>query len=402
LFGPGILLAGLLSWLVVAAEAPPTAPWRHVHGWLGTERDRMALDLETAHASLLARARAEDDQALVERLRVEPPRPRPHGYGVLPEILDDPPLQPVAPRRNLYSLETLSTGYARDFRDAAILAGRAVAEPDLPLGPWVAEFERLRDRMTRLEDHLDYHAKWQVEVVAHEAWFRRRNRLIERVQKMIELRDGGAPAEQVEEMRDEILRWLAPFRPTPGLRVAQRDDGGYRLELEVCTDIEDDAYLAAVRRAVEEAYSRSEAARSRRFALELRWRRMAPGALYPEGPPARGSAIDPAGHERRFPAGALVFTTGAASTHAWTGRSVRLGPSPLARRTLAHEFGHLLGFDDAYVRGYEGDPRGAFGVVLVEWVGLRDDLMGNPRGGVVTSEMIETLIDAYSGPSLPE
>jgi hypothetical protein len=393
LFGPIILL----SWLLVAAEAPPAAPWEHVHGWLGAERDRMALDLEVAHASLLARARAADDEALIERLRVEPPRPRPHGYGILPEIVDDPPLQPVAPQRNRYSLKTLSTAYVRDFRDAAVLAGRTVSEPELPLAPWVEEFERLRDRMTHLEDHLDYHAKWQVEVVAHEAWFRRHNRIIERVQEMVELQDRGAPPERVDEVRDEVLRWLAPFRATPGLRIAERDEGGYRLGIEVCTDIEDDAFLTAVRRAVEEKYSEAEAARSRRFVLELRWRRISPGALYPEGAPARGSAIDPEGHEGRFPAGALVLTTGAASTHAWTGRSVRLGPSPLARRTVAHEFGHLLGFDDAYVRGYKGDPRGAFGAVLLEWVGLRDDLMGNPRGGVVTSEMIETLIDAYSG-----
>ena len=57
--------------------------------------------------------------------------------------------------------------------------------------------------------------------------------------------------------------------------------------------------------------------------------------------------------------------------------------------------GHLLGFDDAYLRGYDGRPEDEFGVVLVEWTGLNDDLMGNSSGGRVTVEMIERLIRAY-------
>ena len=56
------------------------------------------------------------------------------------------------------------------------------------------------------------------------------------------------------------------------------------------------------------------------------------------------------------------------------------------------------GFNDAYLRGYEGDPREPFGVVKVEWNGLVDNLMGDARHGRVTAEMIESLIGAYSGP----
>ena len=41
------------------------------------------------------------------------------------------------------------------------------------------------------------------------------------------------------------------------------------------------------------------------------------------------------------------------------------------------------------------EPGGEFGVVLVEWTGLLDDLMGNPSGGRVTAEMIDRLIEAY-------
>jgi hypothetical protein len=390
-----LLFALMLQASGVEPQVAAAAPWEQVHRWVGVQRDRMAQDLETAHAALLTRALAAGEDALVERLRVEPPRPRPHGYGILPEIVDDPPRQPVVTRRNTYSLETLSTSHTRDFRDAALLAGRVTSEPDLPLVPWVGEFERLRERMQNLEDHLDYHAKWQVEVVAHRAWFYWNNRIIDKVGTLNALQAQNAPTEQIKAARAEVLSQLDRFRPTPGLRLETRDDGARVLIVEVCTDIDDEAFLETVRRAVEETYAGSAAARSRRFVLDLRWRRIPSDALYPEGPPAHGSEIDPDDHERRFPEGALVVTTGAASTHAWTGRCVRLGPSPLARRTLAHEFSHLLGFDDAYLRGHEGDPRGTFGAVLVEWVGLRDDLMGNPQGGEVTAEMVEKLLDAY-------
>ena len=103
----------------------------------------------------------------------------------------------------------------------------------------------------------------------------------------------------------------------------------------------------------------------------------------------------------RFPAGALVLTTGAESTHAFTGRYVALGPSPVTPRVLAHEFGHLLGFDDAYVRSYQGDPRDAHGVVVIEWSGLFDDLMGAPGSGRVGARMIDTLITNYRDHQLP-
>ena len=77
---------------------------------------------------------------------------------------------------------------------------------------------------------------------------------------------------------------------------------------------------------------------------------------------------------------------------------MRLGPGELAPRVLAHEFGHLLGFDDAYLRGFEGELGGTYGAVFVEWVGLRDDLMGNPAGGSVTAPMLDRLFEAYGDP----
>ena len=197
----------------------------------------------------------------------------------------------------------------------------------------------------------------------------------------------------------ELSEQLAPLRTTPGLRLVRDEAGGMTLPVTVHTDIADKDFLAIFHEAVEAAFCESKAARSRGFTLDLELRHVNPGDLYPEEAPPPGAAIDVETHLQRFPAGTVVMTTGAESTHAFTGRAILLGPSPITRRTLAHEFAHLIGFDDAYLRGYEGRPYAAFGVVLVEWTGLSDDLMGNSDGGRVTSEMIDRLVSAYgSGP----
>jgi hypothetical protein len=47
------------------------------------------------------------------------------------------------------------------------------------------------------------------------------------------------------------------------------------------------------------------------------------------------------------------------------------------------------------VRSYQGDPRDAHGVVVIEWSGLFDDLMGAPGSGRVGARMIDTLITKY-------
>lgn len=390
-----ILAVSLVVLAVVPiARAAPPERWEHVHRWLGEQRDGMAADLESAHALLLERAIALDDAATIARLD-EPPRPRPRGYGVLPEIKEDRPVAPIELREKIYALETLGRDFSGRLRDAAVLADRVAAEPQLPLETQVEEFDRLRKAMRNLEDHLAYHAKWQVEIVEHRAFFEQRNDVVERARRMADLLKADAAAAEIDTLRAQVLRKVAPFVRTTGLRLVEAPDGRRVLPVTVATDIEDDAFLDTFAEAVAEAFEHSEAARARRFAVELSWERIAPETLYPEGPPERGAVVDMKDHRARFPARALVLTSGAASTHARKGRSILLGPSPLHRRALAHEFGHLLGFADAYLRGFEGEPGGPYGLVVVEWIGLQDDLMGSPAAGRVTAAMIERLIQAY-------
>lgn len=379
-----------------AAAAPKS--WEHAHRWLREHADRMAQDLEAAREALIVRAA--DDPEILARLTAEPARARPKGYGIVPEIVEDDAPAPVEPREKLYSLESLSNGFPPDFRDATMLAGRIAAEPDIALEPLVDEFERLRDRMRTLENHLGYHAYWQTAVARKTAYFSERNRIIGWMRKLQGLREAGGAPQRIAQLEAKVRDKIAPFRRTPGLAIEQLADGTRLLPVTVCTDIEDEGFLAAFEEGVRANFVDSESAQQMRFAVRLQFQRIPPAELYPEGPPARGSRLDRIAHQARFRHCPLVLTTGEESTHAWTGQSILLGPSPVSRRTLAHEFGHLLGFSDAYLRGFDGDPAGRFGAVLVEWTGLFDDLMGNSSGGRVTREMVRTLIEAYgAGPA---
>ena len=290
--------------LGVAPTPPVTAQpeaWRTVHDRLLGERDRMARDLDTAHAALLARARAANDTDAINRLRPEAPGARQHGYGLLPEIVAGGALESQPPRRSSYSLDALSTSYTSDIRDAATLAQKIAAEPGLPLGPRVDEFERLRDRLQNMEDHLDYHARWQVAVVEYRDYFARRNRIAGRVRRLVDLLEQGAPQEEIELLRGEVLEEISTFLPAAGLRIERGPAGRAVLPVEVVTDIRDASFLDAARRAIEHEYSATEAVRAARFSVRVKWRRVRPSELYPDRVPQPGAAIDLGRHLDRFP-----------------------------------------------------------------------------------------------------
>jgi hypothetical protein len=378
LLGPSILAAG-------------SPAWRQNHDRLSTQRDHLAEDLASAHAVLLSRARLEQP-ALVPQL-AQPPASRTHGYGIVPGLREDELEAPVTARERTYSLERLAGELENDLHDAATLV---VAAAGSPLEAQVAELERLRKRLRNVEEHLDYHAYWQRAVVEQSDFFAARNRLVAEMRELNAERRGGGPPERIAERSRALLERLAPFTPTPGLRIETREGGQQVLPVVIHTDIENDAFLAAFQHAVATLFERAPSAQAPGFAIELEIRRISPSTLYPEGPPAQGAAIEMSSHLARFPTGALILTTGEDSTYAWTGHYIALGPDPITRRTLVHEFAHLLGFRDAYLRGYLGDPHGPYGATLVEWAGLSDDLMGDSEHGRVTEAMIRTLLEAYA------
>jgi hypothetical protein len=368
-------------------------PWQRVLTWLEAERDRFAADLEQARVLLIARAERENPE-LVQRLTDKPAVPRRTGYGLLPDVEPDRSLQELEPRRQAYSLESLTTVSAANFRDAALLKSRVAEEPTAPLERLIAEYERLQPKLENLDSHINYHSMWQQAAIDDAEFFTRQNRIHARAIEWDQSRANVDP-QASDSARMEIAELVATFRPTPGLAIELDASGTRVLRVSVATDITDASFLEKFRRGVLAAFSESEAARARRFRVDLTFDQITPASLYPDGSPETGAAIDKDAHVARFPNGALVLTTGAKRTHAFVGRHIQLGTDPKVPRSLAHEFAHLLGFKDAYLRAFEDSPDDPFGCVFVEWTGLRNDLMGSPSRGPVTVAMIDQLLKAY-------
>lgn len=384
---------------LLVSSGPSKWPWQRVLTSLRAERDRFAAELEQARGVLIARAEKENPE-LVQRLTDRPAVPHRTGYGLLPDIEPDQSLREIEPRRQTYALEALNTVSATNLRNATLLSLRVVEEPTAPLERLVTEYEQLRSKLDHLDSHIDYHSMWQQAAIDDAEFFARQNRIHERTLEWEQSRANVDP-QASESTRMEIAGLVAPFRRTPGLAIELDASGTRVLQVSVVTDIIDAPFLEKFRRAALAAFSESEAARSRRFRVDLTFDQMVPESLYPDGPPKIGAAIDEDVHVARFPNGALVLTTGAKRTHAFVGRYIQLGTDPTASRSLAHEFAHLLGFKDAYLRAFEGTPDDPFGCVFVEWTGLRNDLMGNPSRGLVTVAMIDQLLRAYAPDSRP-
>lgn len=391
----------------VQDSAPVPESWAVVCAWLREQADALAADLDRARDTL-REAATEHDPALLERLDGPAPSGRPPGYGVLPELVEDPPFSTPTPRERRYSLKPISVNFVTAFRDGRVLAERTAHKGAADLEHAVRDYERLRGDLDNLLDHLAYHEQWQPDASTYAEFFAERNALVADVRAMVALEatpaGNGTVDEQAERqaqravLRARVAEGMSTLRPANDLVLVPTSGGGWTLPVTVHTDVTDAAFRAAFVDAVDGAWNASEAARERGFVVSIEFVVHDPDELDSDALPTPGDPLELEDHLARFEDGALVMTTGAASTHAFKGRCLLLGPSPIAPRTLAHEFGHLLGFDDGYLRGFEGDPGGPFGVVFVEWTGLRNDLMGNPRGGRVTPDMIEELISTY-GPS---
>jgi hypothetical protein len=401
LFCRAALLVFLISGgaLANAADKPTkdTAgvhyPWQQVVAELEEQLEQLTSNMEDARDVLLERAQQESPD-FVARLYLKPPRRS--GYQNIPTINPNPPLAAITPRTQTYSLEKLQRRFDTHVRGSVELKEQVLLRPSPALEPQVVEFERLRWQLRNMGQHLAYHVQWQRAAAEQVAFYAGRNRIATSIREMQGLEESGGSTDRIAELRQSIDKSVATFTPSTGLAIKIREEGIRVLPVKVYTDIDDEAFLEAFHEGVQEAFSNSAAARKQRFAVNLEIHHLSAAELYPQGVPARGSAINLKKHIAHFPPDKLIVSTGGASTHARTGRNITLGPNPTTKRILAHEFGHLLGFSDAYLRSYRGDPEDPYGVVFLEWTGLIDNLMGSPGKGRVTEEMIERLINAYS------
>jgi hypothetical protein len=325
---------------------------------------------------------------LEDKLESEPPHPAVFGYQLVPKLVDEPAENdPRQPESREYSWP-ITEGYIQNesiklglVEKAFAYAKRAeVEERHELLRQAVGNYRELVHDQKTLDQIIEYNRFWQRIISADRPRYDQLTEIYRQLQ------------EKDADVSNVISAVLGKPDVPPFVRVV-RKRSEVVLHVPLYTDIEDEAFLSAAKSIIEKFWNIHDS--GSHFGVEVEWRRISPSKLY-EGTktPAVGAHLDLRAHAQRFPTDGGVLTTGAEATYAVVGRFIALGNNDTPYSTIAHEFGHILGFRDGYVRGYKDLGRDGF--EILELTPNFDDLMSAPRSGRVQATHFRLLMDSLS------
>lgn len=357
------------------------------------------------------------------------PEPPAYGYQILPRITFDavPDDQPAA-RAVAYSwpwTERLIDGEQRKIFRAMAELRRAAATGTMRssrtiLQKLVLDYQKMRERHGNIDAHVRYNRFWQAAIATDRPAYDRatllQNDVLER-QNLLAASQNRSPALKTSSVssqapdatprplgiaaglnRDEALlahriNAVVHRIDTPSFIRLEHSNDEWVFRIPVFTDIDDQDFVAAAKRIIESTWRIKQPEKSFRVELDVSY--VSTGLLYAKQiAPARGAPLDLRRHLGRFPSGGAILTTGALTTHVQD-YAIVLGPRAITPRVLAHEFGHILGFRDGYVRGYKN--LGVNGFQIMEVVAFPGDIMAAPSTGRVLPSHFEKLIERATG-----
>ena len=280
----------------------------------------------------------------------------------------------------------------------------------------VSEY-RVRSVQSRnIAAHIAYNRFWQAAIAANRAAYDRETalqRLVierQRIDHRLEIARGvvvanavrrtGAPM-RIAELEQDLLarRTLLATRidhatrelRSPTFVRMERSADGWIFHVPLLTDITDRNFVEQIRRIIETKWRIHDAKSDYRVVLDITY--MPAELLYSSRQPKPGDPLDLQRHLARFPPRGAILTTGGLTTHV-TDYAIVLGPHPLTANFIAHEFGHVLGFRDRYIRGYRN--LGTDGFQVMEIVADPDDIMAATNQGAVQSTHFRRLFAHYA------
>ncbi len=311
-----------------------------------------------------------------------PPEPGVYGYQLLPAIVEESDARRRSISTFSYSWEATERYIENEARrlDSALGDLEAFGVSSAPIAPaaireTIAQYRMLVDNLKTIDQYLQYNRFWQRAIAEDRSRF---DRLTEIYDLLVAEEPGAADAAREFLGQPSVPDYLEIDRLASGPTVVR---------LPVYTDILDDAFLEAVESGVEGMWS---VGGEGGYMLDIELRKRSPvGSL-----PRPGDRIDLMEHAARFPDDGALLTTGAESTYGFVGEYVALGPGDITVRTLAHEFGHVLGFADGYIRGYR--DLGEDGFEILELTSSFEDIMSAPREGRVLGSHFELVIEGVA------
>jgi hypothetical protein len=376
--------------------------------------------LEVYYESLSAVLQAKVP-ALLSLLKA--PQPPQHGYQILPRIIATQVSTPAQtrPRAAWYSwtwteelienqLKKL-VGSEVELHNATTLSptARTNLYEKLARG-----FNELRAGQQNIDAHIQYNHLWQAAIAADRSGYDRQTVLydltlwrwaivdvlnafekvpagIQKIylpQYLAELMSGLREREKLLGRR--ISDSIDHFNLPPFVRVS-REGHLWVIQVPFYTDIDNHNFVESIKENIENIWRLRDG--DEEFRVELAITYIPSDQLYSgHRPPAIGDQIDLPQHLARFRRDGAVLTTGALTTHFYRGAIV-LGSQEIAPSVLAHEFGHVLGFSDTYIRGYK--DLGKNGFQVMEVIADPEDIMGAPESGAVLRHHFDRILEQY-------
>jgi hypothetical protein len=303
------------------------------------------------------------------------------GFGMLPRIVDA--LPPANPPVSVFNYSwPITDGYIAgekvklDQAEAELrnvstagASGSGASKTDL-IGNLILEYRKLLTNQRTIDQYIQYNQFWQRTIAQDRPRF-------DRLSKIYELMKSDDP-DTAQAIREVLGKPDVPSF----IKVDRSNAGSVLLRVPVYTDIDDDEFLAKAKSTIEEFWQVEDG--DVRYRVEVELHKVTPTAQ-------KGDRIDVRTHAMQFPEDGAVLTSGAQTTHSLVGRYVALAPGDLSTRTLAHEFGHVLGFRDGYIRGYR--DLGDQGFEILELTSMFDDIMSAPREGHVQTAHFKLLLE---------